>query len=66
MKKIKIIVTIIIFVISVVYFVFTKKPAFLSKFFPQKIEEPIKLPEINPFKTDINPFSNSYKNPFSN
>jgi hypothetical protein len=65
MKKIIIIAVIIIAVLNIVWFIFIKKPSFFSKFFTQKIEEPIKLPETNPFKTETNPFSNSYKNPFS-
>jgi len=66
MKKIIIAVIIIIVVIAIAWVVFIKKPVFLNKFFSQKIEEPIKLLETNPFKTETNPFSNSYKNPFSN
>lgn len=67
MKKIIIVVIIIIVVVAIVWVVFIKKPVFLSKFFPKKItEESSQLPEANPFKTETNPFSNSYKNPFSN
>jgi len=66
MKKIIIVVIVIIVVVAIVWIVFIKKPIFLNKIFPQKTEEPIKSPETNPFKTETNPFLNSYKNPFNN
>jgi uncharacterized protein YxeA len=59
MKKI-IIAVIIIVIIAIAWIVFIKKPVFLGEFFFKKTtKESVQSPIINPF-------SDSYKNPFSN
>ena len=67
MKK-KIIISIIMVAITAIgWIVLTKGPVFFIQILSKKaFNESVKLPEINPFKTDTNPFSNSYKNPFNN
>jgi uncharacterized protein YxeA len=66
LKKIIIIVIILIVMITIVLVIFLKKPIFLSEFFLKKInKELIQLPKINPFEIEVNPFLDSYKNPFN-
>lgn len=65
-KKIIMVIIIITGVINLAWFLLIKGPVFLNWFFPKKVaSEPVKLLETNPFKTDTNPFSDSYNNPFS-
>ncbi|MFA5936278.1 MAG: hypothetical protein WC822_00150 [Candidatus Paceibacterota bacterium] len=67
MKKIIIAVMIVIVIVVIIWIVFIKRPVFLDKlFFKKTTEESVQLPKVNPFKTETNPFLDSYKNPFSN
>jgi hypothetical protein len=67
MKKIIISIIITAVIATVGWLVSVKGPTFLIQIFSKKAaNESVSLSEINPFETDTNPFSGSYKNPFNN
>jgi len=66
MKKIIIVISIISAIGSIAWFIFIQRPAFLSRFFPQKaaVEPVVVLPGLTKQLTGLNPYEEAYINPF--
>lgn len=74
--KIVLVVFVIVAIIIIIWLVSKKKPPVIdsmaqtglgAQVFGKVGKDPIKgnIPETNPFNTGVNPYSNAYKNPFS-